>query len=126
MSNLNFNAMALQTINVCDELKPGNSVLSALPIFHVFGLSLCVHTCLISGMTAILVPKLNTKKINSELKKYKPNVYPAVPSLLKMSLEGLEFSRNGLKDIKVVVVGGDYLSPETKNDFENFLKEGIK
>lgn len=74
-------------------------------------------------MTAILVPKLNTKKINSELKKYKPNVYPAVPSLLKMSLEGLEFSRNGLKDIKVVVVGGDYLSPETKNDFEKFLKE---
>lgn len=37
-----------------------------------------------------------------------------------MSLEGLEFSKNGLKDIKVVVVGGDYLSPETKNDFENF------
>ena len=123
LSNLNFNAMALQTINVCDELKPGNSVLSALPIFHVFGLALCVHTCLISGMTAILVPKLNTKKINSELKKYKPNIYPAVPSLLKMSLEGLEFSRNGLKDIKVVVVGGDYLSPKTKNDFEKFLKE---
>ena len=123
LSNLNFNAMALQTINVCDELKPGNSVLSALPIFHVFDLALCVHTCLISGMTAILVPKLNTKKINSELKKYKPNVYPAVPSLLKMSLEGLEFSKNGLKDIKVVVVGGDYLSPETKNDFEKFLKE---
>lgn len=49
--------MALQTINVCDELKLGNSVLSALPIFHVFGLALCVHTCLISGMTAILVPK---------------------------------------------------------------------
>lgn len=123
LSNLNFNAMALQTINVCDELKLGNSVLSALPIFHVFGLALCVHTCLISGMTAILVPKLNTKKINSELKKYKPNVYPAVPSLLKMSLEGLEFSKNGLKDIKVVVVGGDYLSPEIKNDFEKFLKE---
>ena len=55
--------MALQTINVCDELKPGNSVLSALPIFHVFGLALCVHTCLISRMTAILVLTLNTKKI---------------------------------------------------------------
>ena len=58
--------MALQTINVCDELKPGNIVLSALPIFHVFDLALCVHTCLISGMTAILVPKLNTKKFFSK------------------------------------------------------------
>ena len=86
LSNLNFNAMALQTMNVCDGLTPGNSVLAALPIFHVFGLALCIHTALVSGMTAILVPKINTKKINSELKKYKPNIYPAVPSLLTMSL----------------------------------------
>ena len=123
LSNLNFNAMALQTMNVCDGLTPGNSVLAALPIFHVFGLALCIHTALVSGMTAILVPKINTKKINSELKKYKPNIYPAVPSLLTMSLKGADPGNNGLKDIKTVVVGGDYLSPQTKAEFERFLKE---
>ena len=122
LSNLNFNAMALQTMNVCDDLTPGNSVLAALPIFHVFGLALCIHTALVSGMTAILVPKINTKKINSELKKYKPNIYPAVPSLLTMSLKGADPGSNGLKDIKTVVVGGDYLSPQTKAEFEKFLK----
>ena len=89
ISNLNFNAMALQTRTVCDIISPGNSVLAALPIFHVFGLALCCHTCLSSGMTCIIVPRLNTKAINMELKKYKPNVYPAVPSLLKMSLDGI-------------------------------------
>lgn len=54
--------MALQTMNVCDGLNPGSSVLAALPIFHVFGLALCIHTTLVCGMTAILVPKINTKK----------------------------------------------------------------
>ena len=88
LSNKNFNAMALQTITVCNKAVPGNTLLSALPIFHVFGLSIGVHSGLIGGMTLIIVPKLNTKKINSELKKYKPSVYPAVPSLLKMSLNG--------------------------------------
>ena len=122
LSNLNFNAMALQTMNVCDGLTPGNSVLAALPIFHVFGLALCIHTTLVSGMTAILVPKINTKKINSELKKYKPNIYPAIPSLLTMSLKGADPGSTGLKDIKTVVVGGDYLSPQTKAEFEKFLK----
>ena len=122
LSNLNFNAMALQTMNVCDGLTPGNSVLAALPIFHVFGLALCIHTTLVSGMTAILVPKINTKKINSELKKYKPNIYPAIPSLLTMSLKGADPGSTGLKDIETVVVGGDYLSPQTKADFEKFLK----
>ena len=123
LSNLNFNAMALQTMNVCDGLNPGSSVLAALPIFHVFGLALCIHTTLACGMTAILVPKINTKKINSELKKYKPNIYPAVPSLLTMSLKGVDPGSTGLKDIKTVVVGGDYLSPQTKAEFEKFLKD---
>ena len=123
LSNLNFNAMALQTMNVCDGLNPGSSVLAALPIFHVFGLALCIHTALVCGMTAILVPKINTKKINSELKKYKPNIYPAVPSLLTMSLKGVDPGSSGLKDIKTVVVGGDYLSPQTKAEFEKFLKD---
>ncbi len=123
LSNLNFNAMALQTMNVCDGLNPGSSVLAALPIFHVFGLALCIHTTLVCGMTAILVPKINTKKINSELKKYKPNIFPAVPSLLTMSLKGADPGSSGLKDIKTVVVGGDYLSPQTKAEFEKFLKD---
>lgn len=122
ISNANFNAMALQTSNVCKYISPGHSVLSALPIFHVFGLALCTHTCLVSGMKCIIVPQLNTKKINKELKKYKPNVYPAVPSLLKMSINNTDPGSNAFKDIKVVVVGGDYLSPQLKGEFEDYLK----
>lgn len=122
ISNANFNAMALQTSSVCEYISPGNSVLSALPIFHVFGLALCTHTCLVSGMKCIIVPQLNTKKINKEIKKYKPNVYPAVPSLLKMSINNTDPGRNAFKDIKVVVVGGDYLSPQLKGEFEDYLK----
>lgn len=122
ISNANFNAMALQTSSVCEYISPGHSVLSALPIFHVFGLALCTHTCLVSGMKCIIVPQLNTKKINKELKKYKPNVYPAVPSLLKMSINNTDPGSNAFKDIKVVVVGGDYLSPQLKGEFEDYLK----
>ncbi len=122
ISNANFNAMALQTANLCEYIRPGYSVLSALPIFHVFGLALCTHACLVAGMKCIIVPQLNTKKINKELKKYKPSVYPAVPSLLKMSMNDSDPGSNAFKDIKVVVVGGDYLSPQVKNEYEEYLK----
>ncbi len=123
ISNLNFNAMALQTATVCEYIKPGSSVLSALPIFHVFGLALCTHTCLVNGMKCIIVPQLNTKRINKELKKYKPTVYPAVPSLLKMSINDMDPGNKAFKDIKVVVVGGDYLSPQLKEEYEKYLKD---
>lgn len=121
LSNMNFNAMALQTINVCDKAVPGNTLLSALPIFHVFGLSIGVHSGFIGGMTSLIVPRLNTKKINKELKKYKPSVYPAVPSLLKMTLSDKDPGKTAFKDIKVLVVGGDYLSPELKKEMEKYL-----
>ena len=121
LSNMNFNAMALQTITVCNKAVPGNTLLSALPIFHVFGLSIGVHSGLIGGMTCIIVPRLDTKHINKELKKYNPSVYPAVPSLLKLSLTQKDPGKNSLKGIKVAVVGGDYLSPQTKEEFEEFL-----
>ncbi len=123
LSNKNFNAMALQTITVCNKAVPGNTLLSALPIFHVFGLSIGVHSGFIGGMTSLIVPKLNTKRINKELKKYRPSVYPAVPSLLKMTLNDRDPGKNSFKGIKVLVVGGDYLSPQLKEDMENYLHE---
>ena len=121
LSNMNFNAMALQTITVCNKAVPGNTLLSALPIFHVFGLSIGVHSGFIGGMTSLIVPKLNTKKINKELKKYRPSVYPAVPSLLKMALNDSDPGQNAFKGIKVLVVGGDYLSPQLKDEMEDYL-----
>jgi long-chain acyl-CoA synthetase len=123
LSNLNFNAMAQQTAHLCEFIRPGYSVLSALPIFHVFGLSVCVHTCLIAGMTLIILPKIDTKNINRELKKHKPNVFPAVPSLLKLIVNGNDPGRNGFKDIKLVVVGGDYLPADLRIEMEKYLKE---
>src|SRR5574344_412086 len=97
ISNLNFNAMAQQTASVCKYIRPGYSVLAALPIFHVFGLSVCIHTCLAAGMTLIILPKLNTKKMGKELKKYKPNIFPAVPSLVKMVINGEDPGKNAFK-----------------------------
>lgn len=123
ISNMNFSAMAQQTQSVCEYIRPGYSVLAALPIFHVFGLSVCLHTCLTAGMTLMVLPRIDTKHINRELKKYKPNVLPVVPSLLKMSINDADPGKNAFKDIKIVVCGGDYLPAETRIAMEAFLKE---
>lgn len=123
ISNFNFNAMAGQSAAVCKYIRPGSSVLSALPIFHVFGLSVCVHTCLVAGMTLIIVPRINTKALNKELKKYKPTVFPAVPSMLKLAINDKDPGRRAFKDIKVVVVGGDYLPPNVREEMIQHLRD---
>lgn len=123
ISNLNLNAMAQQTKYVCKEVIPGQSVLSALPLFHVFGYAVCIHVPLLAGMKCILIPKLDTKNINKVLKRCKPNVLPVVPTLLGMIIKDKNPGKTGFKDIKTVVCGGDYLSPELKQKTETYFKE---
>lgn len=122
LSNGNFNALARQCNAVCKEVTPGNSVLSALPIFHGFGLGVCIHQALYNGMKCILVPKLNTKKINRELKKYKPNLLPVVPSILELICKG-KSSEKDLKPILGIFCGGDYLSIELKEKTEKYFRD---
>ena len=121
LSNGNFNALARQCDAIEETVAPGNSILSALPIFHGFGLGVCVHMPLYNGMRCILVPKLNTKNMNKELKKYKPNLLPVVPSILALICKGK--SGNELKHVKGIFCGGDYLSIELKEKTEEYFRE---
>src|SRR5690606_25498330 len=44
LSNRNFNALALQTAAMGECVFPGHVMLAILPIFHGFGLGVCIHT----------------------------------------------------------------------------------
>ena len=56
LSSANFNALAV-SMRAITGIEPGNSVLAILPVFHGFGLGLCIHTPLTVGAFAILVPE---------------------------------------------------------------------
>ena len=81
LSNLNINALALGAHELIKQTIPGNSVLSLLPIFHGFGLAVCIHTPLLSGMKCILIPQFNAKKFGDLIRKTKPNFLVGVPTL---------------------------------------------
>lgn len=55
LSSANFNALAV-SMQAITGLTAGESVLAILPVFHGFGLGLCVHTPLTVGGHSILVP----------------------------------------------------------------------
>ena len=69
LTNLNFNAVAKQCTVACGFVKPKDSLLAILPIFHGFGLGICVHTVFMNGATSILIPQFNARKFDELLKK---------------------------------------------------------
>lgn len=122
LTNRNFNALAMQSHIMADPSKAGDSILSIMPIFHGFGLGVCIHTPLYIGMKCILVPDFTPKKFSSLIKKYKPTFIAGVPTLYEALLKN-NFSKNGLSAVKVVISGGDTLSEDLKQRLDQFLKE---
>ena len=124
LSNLNFNALGLQTIAASGyDTIAGMKMLSIMPVFHGFGLGVGIHTALIGGATCILIPQFSVKVYADTLKKRKPNLIPGVPTLFEALLRAEDLEGVDLSFLKGIFSGGDSLSPELKKKVDTFLKE---
>lgn len=123
LTNLNFNALAMQSFEACECLEEKDKVLAIMPIFHGFGLGICIHTVQYFGGTSILLPQFSSKKFDRLLKKYKPNIIAGVPTLYEALLKNKRLDRCNLSFLKCVISGGDSLSTSLKKKVDTFLKE---
>ena len=122
LSNLNFNALGLQTAAAGNCLVVGHKMLSIMPIFHGFGLGVCIHTVLINGGTCILVPQFTVESYAGLLKKHKPNYIAGVPTLYEALLRLKKVENLDLSQLEGIFSGGDSLSIELKHKVDEFLK----
>ncbi|MDY2558659.1 MAG: AMP-binding protein, partial [Candidatus Faecousia sp.] len=126
LSNLNFNALALQTIAASGftmEEISDMKMLSVMPVFHGFGLGIGIHTPLIAGGTCVLIPQFNVKTYAHTLVKQKPNLIPGVPTLFEALLRAEDLENADLSFLRGIFSGGDSLSPELKKKVDAFLHE---
>jgi len=124
LSNLNFNALGLQTIAASGYAPiAGFKMLSVMPLFHGFGLGIGIHTALIGGATCILVPQFSVKIYAKLLVKKKPSLIPGVPTLFEALLRADKLDKADLSFLKGMFSGGDSLSIELKKKVDTFLTD---
>lgn len=123
LTNLNLNAEAMQSFEHVACLRAGDKVLAIMPIFHGFGLSICIHTVQYFGGTSILLPQFSAKTFDKILLKYQPNVLVGVPTLFDAITQNKKLKGQDLSFITCVISGGDSLSIELKKKFDDFLHE---
>jgi len=121
LTNRNFNALGQQIIAANQMFRPGDRMLAAMPIFHGFGLGVCIHSMLISGGRSILVPRFTAESYAKLITKYKCNFIAGVPTLYEALLRLKKMDGADLSSLKGVFSGGDSLSIELKKKFDKFL-----
>ena len=123
LSNGSFNALAYQTAAMAAHPIEGQSILAAMPMFHGFGLGVCVHTALARGACSILVPRFNVKEYAELIKNEKPNYIAGVPTLYEAITRTDYLDGVDLGFLLGVFSGGDSLSVELKRKMDRFLAE---
>ena len=121
LTNLNFNALGQQVIAANQMFRPGDKMLAAMPIFHGFGLGVCIHTMLSQGGRCILVPRITPKSYAKDLVKHRCNFIAGVPTLYEALLRLPDMDGADLSCLKGVFSGGDSLSVELKKKLDKFL-----
>ncbi|MDY2919684.1 MAG: AMP-binding protein [Lentihominibacter sp.] len=121
LTNLNFNALSEQVVAANPMFRPGDKMLAAMPLFHGFGLGVCVHTMLAQGGRCILVPRFTPKSYSKLLVKNRCNFIAGVPTLYEALLRLKNMEKADLSCLKGVFSGGDSLSVELKKKCDSFL-----
>ena len=121
LSNLNVNAEALCDGTMIRQVVPGATVLSILPLFHCFGLGVCIHTPLCKGMGCILIPAFSHKEFADIIKKNEPNFIVGVPTLYE-ALINTKLKKDDLKSVTAAICGGDALNQTLRDKVNSFLK----
>ena len=122
LSNYNFNALGQQIIATNPMFRPGDKMLAVMPIFHGFGLGVCIHSMLSQGGRCLLIPRFNPNSYAKLLKKHEPNFIAGVPTLYEALLRLKTLDKVNLSFLKGVFSGGDSLSIELKKKLDMFLK----
>ncbi len=123
LTNLNFNALAYQTIEMARKPVTGSKMLAAMPVFHGFGLGVCIHTMMVAGGTSILVPRFTPDSYAKLIKDCQPNFIAGVPTLFEAITRGSTLDGVKLDFLYGVFSGGDSLSIELKKKFDKFLAD---
>ena len=123
LTNKNFNALSQQIVATNPMFRVGDKMLAAMPLFHGFGLGVCIHSMLANGGRCILIPRFTPKSYAKQIVKYKCNFIAGVPTLFEALLRLPSMEEADLSYLKGVFSGGDSLSIELKKKFDKFLKD---
>ncbi len=116
----NFLAYTMYAFDPPHDYKDSYS-LCVLPCFHAYGLGVTMHYALCNAYRPIMIPKFDPVQANELVRKYTVVEILGVPNMFKKMIEADNFENEGVKNLKVISAGGDFVSTEFVNYFNTKL-----
>jgi len=106
LSHLNLGVNAAQARAWVPTIERGTSVVYAvLPLFHAYGLTLCLTFAMSMGSRLVLFPKFDPDLVLDVVKKHPATFLPAVPPIYERLVTAAEKRKVSLSGIEIAISG---------------------
>ncbi len=113
--NLLSNALAFATWIQGTEAK--ETFLTALPLFHIYGMTTSMTVPISLAAKMVLLPKFEPAKVLQAIEKHRVSVFCGVPIMYQALLANHEVGRYDLTSIRVCISGASSLPPQVQKQF---------
>ena len=129
LTHLNLASNAAQARAWVPTVHRGTSVVYAvLPMFHAYGLTLCLTFAMSMGSRLVLFPKFDPDLVLTVVRKHPATFLPAVPPIYERLAAAADEAGVSLKGIEIAISGAMPLSPSVVEPWEKrtggYLVEG--
>jgi long-chain acyl-CoA synthetase len=99
-------------------VRPDDVVITALPLFHVFGLSSILNVCVRFGCTMSLIPRFDPATVLTAIQRDRATIYEGVPTMFIALLEHPDLDRYDVSSLRVAISGGASIPAPVLDAFE--------
>lgn len=126
LTHRNLFANVLQTYEYFrDTMELGKErTLTAIPLFHVYGMTSAMNLSIFIGAKSILLPKFEIREVLQTIKETKPTSFPGVPTMYIALINHPDVEAYGLDSIRTCNSGSAPMPVELLKKFQE--KTGAK
>ncbi|GAA4371930.1 long-chain-fatty-acid--CoA ligase [Agromyces bauzanensis] len=129
LSHANLGVNAAQARAWVPQVERGTSVVYAvLPMFHAYGLTLCLTFAMSMGSRLVLFPRFDPELVLKVVKQHPPTFLPAVPPIYDRLTKAAAEAGVSLRGIRIAISGAMPLSADVVEPWEaatgGYLVEG--
>lgn len=99
-------------------VKKQEVIFCVLPFFHSYGMTTGLHLAVLAQSAMLMLPRFELKDVAQAIKKHRPSVFCAVPSMYNAINRYPQLEPHHLSSIKLCVSGGAALPEEVQTRFE--------
>jgi long-chain acyl-CoA synthetase len=116
-ANLVANTLAFAAWIKCTIAK--ETFLTALPLFHIYGMTTSMNVPIILAAKMVLLPRFETTPALTAIQTHKVTVFCGVPTMYSALLANPNIGRFDLTSIRVCISGASPLPPQVPRQFMN-------